>query len=127
MRVANTGIQPPPRPIIGAVTGPIAMNIPTTLSTPAINPRVETNRYLATTMSVREAARVSVVSQVERSRSPAVVSIAGMKQPRATMITRKSGSISDSSSVPNWRSVDTLLDTTRKPSSSARGIPSSCA
>ena len=52
-------------------------------------------------IELRDAATVSVVSQVERSRSPAVVSIAGIKQPSATITTKKRGSISDSSRVPN--------------------------
>ncbi len=69
-----------------------------TFSSPATMPSVATYRYFATTTLVRDAATVISVSHVERSRSPAVVSMLGTKQPSATMMTRKMLSICPSRS-----------------------------
>src|SRR5687768_7242090 len=78
-------------PVSGASTPPSVSTIAATFSSPATQPNVVTARYFAVTMLVLAAGVEISVSHVPRSRSPAVLSMAGKKQPTETMTTKNNG------------------------------------
>ena len=111
----------------GPTTAPMDTKTATTFRTPAVSPSVATYRYLAATTLMREADTVMRVSHVERSRSPAVVSTDGTKQPRATISTRKSGIIMANRKEPSSRSLATLREATPNAATASGETPSSRA